>query len=82
MLAIDTDVVVRCLIGDDPAQSAQARTLIDSENASRNPPATPEIESGSVTCAKMRSREAPRLIAARARVGFTPFNALRIVSTP
>jgi predicted nucleic acid-binding protein len=31
MLAIDTDVVVRYLIGDHPGLSAQARPLIDSE---------------------------------------------------
>ncbi len=32
MLAIDTNVVVRYLIGDHPEQSAQARTLIDNED--------------------------------------------------
>jgi predicted nucleic-acid-binding protein len=32
MLAIDTNVVVRYLTGDDPAQSEQARKLIDGED--------------------------------------------------
>jgi predicted nucleic acid-binding protein len=32
MLAVDTNVVIRYLIGDDPAQAAQARALIDSED--------------------------------------------------
>ena len=29
MLAIDTDLIVRYLVGDDPAQAARARRLID-----------------------------------------------------
>ncbi len=32
MLAIDTNVVVRYLVADDPAQAAKARRLIDSNN--------------------------------------------------
>jgi predicted nucleic-acid-binding protein len=32
MLAIDTNVIVRYLTGDHPAQSAQARSLIDRRN--------------------------------------------------
>ncbi len=32
MLAIDTNLIVRYLTGDHPRQSAQARTLIDSED--------------------------------------------------
>ena len=31
MIAIDTNIVVRYLTGDHPAQSAKARTLIDAE---------------------------------------------------
>ncbi|MFN3537519.1 MAG: type II toxin-antitoxin system VapC family toxin [Brevundimonas sp.] len=31
MLAIDTNVVVRYLTGDDPVQAAQARTLVDKD---------------------------------------------------
>jgi len=31
MLAVDTNVVVRCLVNDDPRQSAQARALIATE---------------------------------------------------
>ncbi len=33
MLAIDTNVVVRYLVGDHPKQSASARALIDGEDA-------------------------------------------------
>lgn len=32
MLAIDTNVLLRYLVGDDPVQAAQARTLIDRNN--------------------------------------------------
>lgn len=32
MLAIDTNLIVRYLTGDDPIQSERARTLIDSED--------------------------------------------------
>jgi predicted nucleic acid-binding protein len=32
MLAIDTNVIVRCLTGDHPDQSARAKTLIDNED--------------------------------------------------
>lgn len=31
MLAVDTNVIVRCIVADDPKQSARARTLVTTE---------------------------------------------------